>query len=220
MDPKTLFKLSYGLYIVGSKKGNLINGQTANTVFQITSDPVTLAISINKQNLSHEYIKESNVFTVSILAAEAPLSIVGNFGFQSGRQGDKFKDIKWKKGLNGVPVVLDGSVGYFEAEVVDSMDIGTHTIFIGRVTESEITADGLPMTYALYHERKNAAKAPTPSIKPGMEKYECTVCGYIYDPVQGDPDSGIKPGTPFEDIPDDWVCPICGVTKDQFQKVV
>lgn len=104
MDLKALHKISYGLYIITSRKDGQINGQIANTVFQISSDPPTVAVSINKQNLTNEFIRKSKVFGVSILAQEAPLSLIGQFGFKSGRDIDKFKDINYKSGTTGCPV--------------------------------------------------------------------------------------------------------------------
>lgn len=227
MELKTLFKISYGLYIVSSKKESKFNGQIANTVFQITSEPPTIAVSINKQNLTHEFIKESKVFTVSILSQDVPMNFIGQFGFKSGREFDKFKDVKYKIGITGAPVILDNTVGYIEAEVIDTKDVGTHTVFVGKITDAEIINDKEPMTYAYYHEIK---KGTAPKTAPTyineenqlkvtkMKKYKCTVCGYIYDPEKGDPDSGIKPHTPFEKLPDDWVCPVCGADKSAFIK--
>lgn len=227
MNQKALHKISYGLYVVSSKRNDKFNGQIANTVFQITSEPPTIAVSINKQNLTHGYIQESKVFTTSILSKETPMKFIGHFGFKSGRELDKFKDVNYKVGVTGAPVVLENIVGYLEAEVVDSLDAGTHTVFIGKVVDAEIIKDGEPMTYAYYHEiKKGTAPKTAPTYikeenkkeESKMEKYECTVCGYVYDPEKGDPDSGIKPGTPFEELPDDWVCPVCGVGKDKFEK--
>lgn len=227
MDLTCFYKISYGLYVVSSKMDRRFNGQVANTVFQVAAEPPTIAVSINKQNLTHEFIEESRVFSASILSQEPPLSFIGHFGFKSGRELDKFKDVDHKVGVTGTPVVLENSIGYLEAEVIDSLDCGTHTLFIGRVVDAQIIQDGEPMTYAYYHEikRGKAPKtAPTyvkeESQKEGeMDKYECVVCGYVYDPEVGDPDSGIGPGIPFEELPDDWVCPVCGAGKDQFEKV-
>lgn len=226
---EAICKLSYGMYIISSRKNDKLNGQIANTVFQITSDPATIAVSINKQNLTHEYIMDSRVFTASILSEEAPMQFMGLFGFRSGRSIDKFKEIKYKTGKTNAPVVLDYSVAYLESEVINSIDVGTHTIIVGKVIDGEKISDGKPMTYECYHDIKKGKSpeaAPTyikeniQSKQGGlkMAKYKCTVCGYIYDPETGDPDSGIKPGTPFEKIPDTWVCPICGVGKDKFEK--
>jgi len=232
MDKKALHKISYGLYIVSSKKGDKFNGQIANTVFQTTAEPPMVAICINKKNLTHEFIQKSKVFTISILSKETPMKFIGLFGFRSGRDLDKFKDVNYKSSATGVPIVLDNTIGYLECEVISSMDAKSHTLFLGKVLNAEIINGREPMTYAYYHEVKGGVSpktAPTyikkEKIKEKlkkeerMEKYECLVCGYIYDPEKGDPDSGVEPGTPFEKLPDDWVCPECGAGKDEFEKV-
>ena len=227
MNLKALYRLGYGLYVVSSRKGNKLNGQIANTVFQISSEPPTIAVSINKNNLTHEFIKESKVLTVSILSQNTPLSFIGHFGFKSGRDIDKFEDINYKIGKTQTPVVSDNTLAYLEVKVTQEVDVGTHTIFIGELVGADIMKEGEPMTYAYYHQVK---RGTTPKTAPSyieerkevtskVAKYECTVCGYIYDPEEGDPDGGIKPGTPFEQIPDDWVCPVCGAAKSDFEKI-
>lgn len=123
-------------------------------------------------NLTHEFIKESKVFTVSILSKETPMRFIGHFGFKSGREIDKFGDINYKLGVTGAPVVLGHSIAYLEAEVIDMSDSRTHTIFIGKVIDAEVMADGEPMTYAYYHEIKKGKSpktAPT-YIKEGNKK--------------------------------------------------
>ncbi len=169
MNLKTLWKISYGLYIVSSKKGDKLNGQIANTVFQVTAEPPTIAVSINTQNLTHEFIGDSEVFSVSILSVETPLRFIGQFGFKSGRDIDKFKDVEYKIGVTGAPIVLDNSIGYLEVEVIDKLDVGTHTIFVGKVIDAEILNDKEPMTYAYYHEvkRGRAPKTAPTYIKEG-----------------------------------------------------
>lgn len=226
MDIKTLYQLSYGLYIVTSARGDKLNGQIANTLFQITSEPPTIAVSINKRNLTHEFIHDSRVFAASILSQDTPLSFIGNFGFKSGRDIDKFAQVNYKIGKTGAPIVLDHALGYLEAKVINEVDVGTHTIFTGDLIEAETLKSGEPMTYAYYHEvkRGTAPKTAPTYIKEEKEvkkaaKYRCTVCGYIYDPEKGDPDGGIAPGIPFEEIPNDWVCPVCGASKEQFEKI-
>jgi len=176
--------------------------------------------------LTHEYIRESGVFAVSILERDVPLKTVGLFGFKSGRDVEKFGEVRYKRCGLGSPVLLEHSLGYIEAKVVSELDVGTHTIFVGEVVEAEWFRAGEPMTYAYYHEVKRGKSpktAPTyieeevkKEAKNIMKKYRCEICGYVYDPEVGDPDGGIKPGTPFEEIPDDWVCPVCGAGKDQF----
>ena len=227
MNLKALHNLSYGLYVVSSKKGDRLNGQIANTVIQVTSEPPAVAVCINKKNLTHEFIAESKVFTASMLSRDTPLSFIGHFGFKSGRDVDKLKDISYKLGETKAPIVLDHSLSYLEARVINQADVGTHTIFIGEVVGADMLKEGEPMTYAYYHEVK---RGTTPKTAPTyieerkeavskMTKYRCTVCGYIYDPALGDPDGGVKPGTAFEQLPDGWVCPVCGASKDAFEKV-
>jgi len=227
MNVKALYKLGYGLYVVSSKKGDRLNGQIANTVFQITSEPSTIAVSINKNNLTHEFIKESRVLAVSVLSQDTPLSFIGHFGFKSGRDIDKLEGINYKIGETQAPVITDNTLAYLEARVIKEVDVGTHTIFVGELIGADVIKEGEPMTYAYYHQVK---RGTTPKAAPSYveekkveaikaPKYKCTVCGYVYDPELGDPDGGIKPGTPFEEIPDDWVCPVCGASKNQFEKI-
>ena len=233
MNNRAFHKVSYGVYVVSSVKDGKLNGQIANTVFQITSDPPTIAISINKQNLTHEFIEKSKVFSVSILSVDAPMTLIGNFGFKSGRDVEKFSDVKYEIGTTGAPILKEYAIAFVEARVKNSFDVGTHTLFIGEVVDASVLNDAEPMTYAFYHTIKGGKSpktAPT-YIKEDkntenkhkeiakMKKYRCIICGYIYNPEEGDPDSGISPGTPFEDIPDDWVCPVCGATKDNFEEV-
>ena len=169
MDPNVLHNLSYGMYIVSTNKGDALNAQIANTVFQITSVPVTIAISINKQNMTHEFIDASKRFTVSVLNEEATLQFIGKFGFKTGRKEDKFKDVNFKKLESGCPVVLDYSICYLEAKVVGCLDCSTHTVFLGQMTGSEMIKPGKPMTYEYYHLVK---KGTTPRSAPTFIKGE------------------------------------------------
>ena len=227
MNLKALQKLSYGLYIVTSTKENRLNGQIANSLFQITSEPPSIAVSINKNNLTWEFIKESGVFVVSVLCEDTPLSFIGHFGFKSGRDVDKFNELHYKIGQTQAPVVLDNTVSYIEAKVTKEMDVGTHTIFIGEIIDADILNEKTCMTYDYYQQVKRGTTPRTaPSYieekketKPKMDKYKCSVCGWIYDLELGDQDGGIPPGTPFEKLPDDWICPVCGAAKDQFEKM-
>ncbi|MEW6087263.1 MAG: flavin reductase family protein [bacterium] len=163
MDVKALFNITYGMYIVSSNKGTALNAQVANTVFQITNEPVTIAVSINKQNLMHEFIMTSAQFGVSVLSDETPLEFIGKFGFRSGKVTNKFANINYKILDSGCPVVLDNTVSYFEAKVSDSFNCGTHTVFLGKVTDAVILKQGNVMTYAYYHEVK---RGKTPESAP------------------------------------------------------
>jgi len=232
MDKKALHKISYGLYVICSKNNGKINGQIANSLFQVTSEPPTVAVSINKLNLTHEYITKSKVFTISVLSEKTTMKFIGTFGFKCGRDIDKFEGVNYKIGKTKTPIIKDYSVAAIEAKVIDTIDVGTHTIFIGETIDAETFSDEAPMTYEYYHKIKGGFSpktAPTydkenDKSKKGkkeeknMDKYVCDVCGYVYDPKEGDPDNGVKPGTAFEDIPDSWVCPVCGAPKSDFSK--
>ena len=227
IDSKAFRSLSYGLYIVTSRDGDRLNGQIANAVFQVTSKPPQLAVCLNKENLTHEFVAKSGVFAVSVLDESAPMPFIGLFGFKSGREVDKLSQVTYRLGETGAPLVTDHAVAVMEAKVVKSMDVGTHTLFVGEVVGGEVVGGGHPMTYAYYHQvkgGKSPRKAPTyqeessepqASVSKG-KKYICNVCGYIYDPAKGDPENGVPPGTPFEALPEDWVCPVCGAGKENF----
>jgi len=167
MNTKALYNLSYGLYVVASEKQGKLNAQIANTVVQVTSEPPTIAVSINKQNLTHEFISESKVFTASILSQDTPLSFIGHFGFKSGREVDKLKDVNYKLGEAKAPIVLDHSLAYLEAKVINQLDVGTHTIFIGELVGADVLGEGVPMTYAYYHQVK---RGTTPKTAPSYIK--------------------------------------------------
>jgi flavin reductase (DIM6/NTAB) family NADH-FMN oxidoreductase RutF/rubredoxin len=235
MDLKVLYNISYGIYIVSSKKEDQINGQIANTVFQITAEPATIAVSINKKNFTHDFITQSKVFAVSVLEQEVDMKFIGRFGFKSGRNENKFEGINYKIGVTGAPIIMENTIAYLEAEVIQAIDVGTHTLFVGKVVEAENIKKAKPLTYDYYHQIKKGISpqtAPTyiadnKKIEDNKErkelekmtKYKCSVCGYIYDPEKGDPESGVNPGTSFENLPDDWVCPICGAGKDEFEEL-
>lgn len=153
MDFKTLFKVSYGMYIVSSKMGDKINAQLSNTVVQISPDPATMLISVSKKNYTHEMISESGVFTISIISTECGMTDIGFFGFRTGRDFDKFKESNFELGKNGAPYLKDRMIGYIECEVLRSVDSDSHTLFIGTVTEAELLNPDLePMTYDFYRK--------------------------------------------------------------------
>ena len=153
-----LHKLSYGLYVISSEKNGRYNGQIANTAFQLTPEPVQIATSINKENLTHEYIEHSGYFSTSILSTEAPFKFIGLFGFRSGRDVNKFEDVNYKV-VQGVPVVTDYSLAYLVGKVAKKVDVGSHTLFIGEAINGDSLGEGKPMTYDYYH---NVVKGKTP----------------------------------------------------------
>ncbi len=238
---EALCTLGYGLYVVTSRDGEKLNGQLANAVCQVTAEPPNLVVAIHKDNLTHEYISKSRVLAISVLEEETPMTFIGLFGFQSGRDVDKLSRVNYEEGVTGAPVVMDHAVTILEARVVDEKNIATHTLFIAEVVRAEIVKEAPAISYAFYRAVKGGTSpknAPTYSgggTKDGekdedrkddkergqerggeMKKYVCNVCGYVYDPEKGDPDSNIGPGTAFENLPDDWVCPVCGAGKDDF----
>ena len=223
---KALHKISYGVYVVTSGKEEKCNGQIANTVVQVASNPVLVMVSINKENYTHEFITENGIYAVSILSEDAPISFIGKFGFRCGRDLDKFEGTDYFIGKTGTRIVLDYAVACFEVRVTKEIDAITHTVFLGEVVDSKILSDKPPMTYAYYHQVKRGGtpqSAPTYIQSKKSEildfsKYECQRCGYVYDPEIGDSDANIPPRTPFEKLPEDWVCPVCGASKSQFVK--
>ncbi|MFZ5651076.1 MAG: flavin reductase [Bacillota bacterium] len=196
IDP-ALFKISYGLYIVGSVKEGRVNAQVCNTVFQLTSTPMRVALGINKNNLTNEYIKSSGVLTICILGKNAH-DMVKNFGFRSGRDADKFENVKYAAGVTGAPV-LEDCIAYLECRVDQGLtvDAGTHTIFIAEVVEGGVKTDADPMTYAYYRETRNRSARKQEAA--GASRWLCTVCGYVHE--------GKEPPEK---------CPYCGAPRDKF----
>ena len=234
MKIEAFFNISYGLYIISSAAEGKKNGFIGNTVFQVTATPAQIAIGCNKDNFTSSIIRKSGMYSISVLKQSVKPDIIGTFGYNSGKDIDKFADIEYFETENSTPVVTEDCLAWFECKVVKEVDVGTHILFIAEVIENDVIAtDDEPMTYSYYHKVKNGLapkNAPTyvdPELLKkekedtagGMQKYRCLVCGHIYDPAEGDADSGIAPGTPFEELPDDWACPSCGASKDMFEPV-
>lgn len=168
LDPKALFALSYGVYVVSApcEKDcpSGCNGQIANAVMQVTGEPPCLAVCLHKENLTTECVTKSGVFSVAVLEEDVPMTFIGNFGFKCGRNLDKFEKVSFRKGETGAPIVLDWTLSTIEAEVVRSVDAFTHTLFIGKVVRAEVIKEGVPLTYANYHlikKGKSPKTAPT-----------------------------------------------------------
>ncbi len=161
MKEKTLHKISYGIYVVCSKFEGEQNGQVVNTLFQVTAEPEVVAISVNKENLTHEIIEKSGIFSASIMSEETPMKFIGTFGFKSGRDMDKFDGIRYRYGKLKIPIITEHSLAYLEVKVINSVDLGSHTIFIGEVVDMGQLADGNPMTYNYYHNVKGGLSPKT-----------------------------------------------------------
>lgn len=214
MNTNILRSLSYGVYVVSTLDGERPTGCIANSVMQITSSPVTVALSINHDNFTNSCIKASKKFAVSILSEQSDPGLIGTFGFQSGKDVNKFDSVPYDL-KEGVPVLKTGC-GYMVFKVTDTLETSTHTIFVGELLDGDVISKEEAMTYAYYHKvvkGKSPKNAPTYIPEEAVataetkETYKCSVCGYVYD---GD--------IPFEELPEDYVCPICKQPKSVFVK--
>lgn len=164
IDVKALFNLTYGMYLVCTEWEGRKNGQVANSVMQVTATPNTVAVCLNKANLTWELLMKSGKFSVSVLEEDVPMTFIGTFGFKSGREIDKFAACNWKTGPAGTPIVLDYTLSWIEAKVFDRIDVYTHSVFFGEVLSSSCLKEGCPLTYANYHlvkKGKSPKSAPT-----------------------------------------------------------
>lgn len=228
---EALFNVTYGMYIVCSGKGDEGNGFISNSVFQVTAEPPQFAVCCNKENFTAELIKNTKSFSISVLKDETLTTLIGRFGYKSGKDFDKLEGINIKTGETGIPIVLNDSLSYVECKLGQTVDAGTHYIFIGEVINADVIVKGSPLTYAYYRNIKKGIapkNAPTYIDKSKLsetkkveesKKYKCSICGHVYDPDLGDEDYGIPKGTKFEDLPDDWKCPVCGAEKDDFVEI-
>jgi len=221
---ESLFKVSYGLYIVSSGDKSDGNGFISNTFFQVTAEPAKFAACCNKDNYSSEVIDKHACFSVSILHQDTDAEIIGRFGYKSGRDFKKLDGMDLKYGETGVPIVLNDCIAYLECKVVEKFDVGSHWIFIGELIAAEILDEiPEPLTYSYYRKiKKGVAPKNAPTyidrsklVEKKQEvktaKYQCSACGYIYDDSKED----IK----FADLPDDCKCPVCRADKDDFYEI-
>ena len=206
MDPKAMQKLSYGLFVLTAKTAEIINGCITNTAIQVTTEPNQIAFAVNKANLTHDMVLESGKFVITIISEKADFALFKHFGFQSGRNVDKFADFSdYKLTEGGIPYITKGTNAYLEGEVVSSSDLGTHTLFVCRVTDMEVLSDAASATYAYYHANIKPQPQKAAETKEGKVIWRCTVCGYEYE---GDP------------IPDDFICPWCKHPASDFERIV
>lgn len=209
MNQNAFRDLSYGVYVVSSKDGARDVGCIANSAMQVTSSPATIAVSVNHDNYTNSCIAESGVFSVSVLPESIDQSVIGTFGFKTSRDTDKFSSVASVE-KSGVRVLVDAT-SYMVCHVIGTLETSTHTVFLGEVCDADILKGGEPMTYAYYHrvvKGKSPKNAPT-YIEERQEDgkaAKCSICGYIYDG-----------STPFEELPDSFTCPVCGVPKSLFK---
>ena len=200
MNTKALSQLSYGLYVAASKFDKKMNGCIVNTVMQITSNPLQIAVAINKENLTCEIVQKSKVLSLSVLSETAPFSLFQHFGFQSGRTTDKFVDYPFALTAQELPYLKEHATAFIDCKVKDVIDLGTHMLFITSVNDCEVLSGEKAMTYSFYHDFVKP-KPESSSVKG----WRCTICGYVYE---------------GEELPPDFICPWCKHGVEDFEKIV
>ncbi len=212
MDTTAIFKLSYGLFVIGTTLDGKDNGCVVNTVMQVTSKPMKISTVVAKSNLTHDMLFESGKYTVSVFDENVPAETIGTFGFKSGRDTNKYEKVKYERDLNGIPYLTEGINAVLSCEIESAQDLGTHTMFIATVVDAKSFSDSDSMTYAYYRKfRKGTAPkaAPTYSEKKDEHEstgisYKCSVCGYVHN---------------SDILPDDFTCPICQQPASVFVKI-
>ena len=204
MNDKTMHKLSYGLFVLTANENGKDNGCIINTAIQLTSNPQRISIAVNKANLTHDMIMNTKRFTASIISEDASFDLFKRFGFQSGKNVDKFAGFTdCKRGYNEVNYITSGTNGFISGWVDQTIDLGTHTLFLALVTDMEILSDVPSATYA-YYQNHIKPKPQKPADKSGKTIWRCTVCGYEYE---------------GEELPADFICPTCKHPASDFEKI-
>ena len=204
MDLKAMFNLSYGLFVLTATDGTKDNGCITNTCIQVTSEPNQIAFAVNKANYTHDMIFRTREFNISVISEDASFDLFKHFGFQSGRDVDKFKDFTaFDRAANGIPYIVSGTNTYISGKVVSALDIGTHTLFIAKVTDMNVLSQ-IPSTTYTYYQNNIKPKPQHVSAPAGKTVWRCTVCGYEYE---------------GEELPADFVCPLCKHPASDFEKV-
>ncbi len=203
MNQKAFNQLSYGLYIAAAKADNKMNGCIVNTVTQVADNPKRIIVAINKNNLTSELVQKSGKFSISVLSETAPFSLFKHYGFQSGRDVDKFVGTSFAITGQELPYLTEHTTAYLDCKVLTSNDLGTHMMFLAEVVDADVISDEKPMTYAYYHENvKPKPEADNAETKKG---WRCTVCGYVYE---------------GEELPPDFICPWGKHGVEDFEKIV
>ena len=222
IDKQAFHSLSYGMYVIGARFDNRDYGCLANTFAQVTSSPLQVSVALNKENATTAAVRQAGRFTASCLSEQADMQLIGMFGFHTSTELDKFAQHASARDEAGMPYVAEQCCAWFSAKVVSELDLGTHVLFVGEVQECAKIADaGSPMTYAFYHQVKGGKTPPKASSYLGDEQpaaapaesngteqpkiaWRCTICGHMEY---------------VDELPDDFVCPVCGVGKEFFERV-
>ncbi len=199
MNKEGLKKLSYGIYIINTKN----SGCVVNTLTQVTNDKVIVAI--NKENYTNKMLKENKIFNATVLTTNTNMEIIQTFGFTSSKENDKYKNFQIEKDTNNISYIKENMAALIECEVINEIDLDTHTIFIAKILNTKNLSNEEVMTYDYYHKVKNGITPPkAPTYEKPKKGYRCKICGYVYE---------------GETLSEDFVCPICGAPASAFEKI-
>lgn len=206
MDKKAMYKLTYGLFVLTAKADGKDNGCIINTAIQAASEPNQMSIAVNKANFTHDMIKQTGEFTVSIISQDADFELFKRFGFQSGRDADKFAGFDaYETGTNGIRHITEGTNAYISVKVEKSQDLGSHTMFIGTITDMEVLSQTPSVTYEYYLNNIKPKPQAAGKTESGKTVWRCRICGYEYVRAE---------------LPEDFICPLCKHPASDFEKVV
>lgn len=205
MDAKAMFKLTYGLFVLTAHEDDKDNGCIINTAMQVTAEPNRICIAVNKDNYTHDMIMRTSEFSISVISQKADFELFRHFGFQSGREVDKFANYdRCQKSTNGTMIVLDGTNAYLSAHVTDVMDLGTHTLFVAEVTDMAVLNDDMSASYEYYHTHIKPQPQEPLAQEQGKTVWRCMICNYEYEGGE---------------LPADFVCPWCKHPASDFEKI-
>lgn len=206
MDNKAIFKLSYGLFVLTAKDEVKANGCITNTAVQVASEPNLISFAVNKANYTHDMLMKTKKANISVISEKAGFDLFKHFGFQSGKDVDKFATFKdCKTAQNGIPYITSGTNAYFSIEITMTVDVGSHTLFIGKPVAMEVLDDAPSATYEYYHKNIKPKPEKVGTTPAGQTVWRCRICGYEY---VGD------------ELPEDFICPLCKHPASDFEKVV
>lgn len=220
MDKTALLKFSYGLYVASASDGKSTGACVVNTGLQVTSDPLQVAVVVNKQNHTCDVIREAGHFALTVLSERAGMPFIGTFGFKSSREIDKFEGLDRRATALSDPYAIENACAVVSCALARGVDVGTHVIFVGEVVDAESLSDDPPMTYSYYHSVLRGKTPPRassyiggvgsararPPVAGPSHHFRCTACGYVW-------------GTESDALPEDFKCPACGFGRDEFERV-
>lgn len=206
MDKKALYQLSYGVFVLTTKSGDRMNGCITNTCMQVANSPARVAISVLNTNFTCELIKESGVFAVSVLDETCTFQTIKYYGMQSGREVDKYQGMEPAVDQNGVPYLTWQTCAVISCKVVESRDLGSHTLFIGEILDAKVTSDKAPLTYAQYqaHIKPKPRETEVATQEKRIVGWRCKICNYVYT---------------GSELPEDFTCPLCGHDREDFEPI-